>query len=192
MRYKDNLLRASKGDRAPRETPKYITLEAIRRAERELFKNVRRRAFPVEVNHPEKPVKKTSRLYKLDPILIDGLLCVRGRLRNAPVPAQSRNQIIFPREDHVTSLIIDHYHRICGQSSKEYLPLLQLKQNGCTLRRIWQLGTSCWSRVRPRIAVRGHWEGYRKSFPTREVSFGEQKSGPNQLYTRDLLTSYAC
>ena len=121
MRYKDNLLRASKGDRALRETPKYTTLEEIRRAERELFKNVQRRAFPDEVNHHEKPVKKTSRLYKLDPILIDCLLCVGGRLRNVPVPAQSRNQIILPREDHVTSLIIDHYHRICGHSGKEHV-----------------------------------------------------------------------
>ena len=32
MRYKDNLLQASKGDRAPRETPKYITLDEIRSA----------------------------------------------------------------------------------------------------------------------------------------------------------------
>ena len=53
IRYKDNLLRASKGDRVPREAPKDITLEEIRRAERELFKNVQRRAFPDEVNHPE-------------------------------------------------------------------------------------------------------------------------------------------
>ena len=46
--------------------------------------------------------------------------------------------------------------------------------------------------MRPRIAVCGHWEGYRKSFPTREVSFGEQKSGLNQLCTRDLLTGKVC
>ena len=52
MRYKDNLLRASKGDRSLRETLKYITLEGIRRAERELFKNVQHRGFPDEVNHP--------------------------------------------------------------------------------------------------------------------------------------------
>ena len=79
---------------------------------------MQRRAFPDEVNHPEKLVKKTSRIYKLDPILIDGLLCVGGRLHNAPVLAQSRNQIIRPRGDHVTSLIIDHYHRVCGHSDK--------------------------------------------------------------------------
>ena len=123
VRYKDNLLRASKGDRVPRETPKYFTLEEKRRAERELFKNVQRQAFPDKVNHPEKPLKKTSRLYKQDPILIDCLLCVDGRLRNAPVPAQSGNNywIILLRENHVTSLIIDHYHRICSHSGKKHV-----------------------------------------------------------------------
>ena len=115
MRYKDNLLQASKGDRASCETPKYITLEGMRRAEREQC-----RAFPAEVNRPEKPLKKSSRLYKLDPILIDGLLCIGGRLCNAPVPAQSRNHIL-PREDHMNSLIIDHYYRICSHSGKEHV-----------------------------------------------------------------------
>ena len=44
------------------DVPKYITLEEIKRAEREILKHVQRRAFPEEFNHPEKPVKVTSNL----------------------------------------------------------------------------------------------------------------------------------
>ena len=48
--YKDNLLQASKGDRAPQETSKYITLEEIRRAERQLFKGAVSSIFNVALN----------------------------------------------------------------------------------------------------------------------------------------------
>ena len=121
MRYRDNLLKASKNDKSKREASKNITLEEMERAEREILKHVQIRAFPVEFNHPRKEVKKSSRLYKLDPLVLNGLLCVGGRLRKASLPLESKNQIILPKEDHVTILIIDHYHRICGHSGREHV-----------------------------------------------------------------------
>ncbi|XP_078344097.1 uncharacterized protein LOC144629756 [Oculina patagonica] len=108
MRYRENLLNRSKHNKLNHDVPKYITVEEMERAEREILRHVQRRAFPEEVNHPEKPVKKKSRLYKLDPIVVDGLLCVGGRLRRASLPSESKNQIILPKEDHTTRLIIDH------------------------------------------------------------------------------------
>jgi len=68
------------------------------RAEREILKHVQKQAFPEEFNYPKKQVKKRSLLLKL------------------------------PKEDHVTKLIIDHYHGICSHFGREYvLALIQQK-----------------------------------------------------------------
>ena len=42
------------------------------RAEKEILRHVQGRAFSEELNYPMKPVKKSSRLYKLDPHVIEG------------------------------------------------------------------------------------------------------------------------
>ena len=49
----------------------------------------------------------------------DGLLRVGGRLCNASLPSESKSQIILPKDDHVTRLIIYEYHSICGHSGRE-------------------------------------------------------------------------
>jgi len=67
--YGERLLKAGKKNELSRDVPKYITLEVFKRAEREILKHVQRRAFPEELNHPKTPVKKSSCLYKLDPIV---------------------------------------------------------------------------------------------------------------------------
>ena len=121
LRYRERLLSASKNKELSCDFPKYVTLEEIEKAEREILKHVQRRAFPEEFNHPEKPLKKSSHLYKLDPILIDGLLHIDGRLRKASLPIKSKHQIIIPKEDHVTRVIIDDYHKACGHSGREHV-----------------------------------------------------------------------
>ena len=72
-----NLLNARK-NKLNRKVPKYITLEEMGRAETEILKHVQRKAFPEEFSHPEKPVKKSSRLYKLNLLVVDDLLRVGG------------------------------------------------------------------------------------------------------------------
>ena len=104
----------------------------MERAEREILKHVQKQAFPEEFNYPKKQVKKGSRLFKLDPCIINGLLCVGGRLCNATIPLETKNPIILPKEDHVTKLIIDHYHGICGHSGREYVLALIRQKNWIT------------------------------------------------------------
>ncbi|XP_078355375.1 uncharacterized protein LOC144640001 [Oculina patagonica] len=154
MRYRENLLNRSKHNKLNHDVPKYITVEEMERAEREILRHVQRRAFPEEVNHPEKPVKKKSRLYKLDPIVVDGLLCVGGRSRRASLPAESKNQIILPKEDHTTRLIIDHYHRICGHSGREHVLALArdrfwITQGSSTVKSVLAECVSCRRRQAP-------------------------------------------
>ena len=66
-------------------------------------------------------VKKNSCLWRLDPVLIDGLLRVGGRLDLASEPFDSKHQIILPKNDHVSNLLVEHYHQISGHSGKEYV-----------------------------------------------------------------------
>jgi len=68
-------------------------------------------------------LKKSSHLYKLDPIVIDGHweLHIGGRLHKASLPMESKHQIILPKEDHVTQVIIGDYHRACGHSGREHI-----------------------------------------------------------------------
>lgn len=153
LRYRENLLNTSK-KRSKYDAPKYITLTELERAEKEILKHVQGRAFPEELNYPIKTVKKSSRLYKLDPHVIDGLLCVGGRLRNAFLPSETNNQIILPKEDHVTKLIIYDYHSICGHSGREHVPALirerfWILQGSSTVKGVLLKCVSCCRRQAP-------------------------------------------
>ncbi|KAL9986303.1 hypothetical protein ACROYT_G000434 [Oculina patagonica] len=64
-------------------------------------------------------VKKSSSIVKLDPELRDGLLCVGGRLRRAPIEEEQWHPVILPKKHHVVDLIIRHYHLLSGHSGQE-------------------------------------------------------------------------
>ena len=56
-------------------------------------------------------MKSSSSLYKLDPFLdMDGILRVGGRLRRVSMTDDIKFPIILPRNTHVTSLIVKHFH----------------------------------------------------------------------------------
>ena len=44
------------------------------------------------------PIKKSSPIYKLDPKLEKGLLCVGRRLRNAPIPTETKHSLYPAKE----------------------------------------------------------------------------------------------
>ena len=55
-------------------------------------------------------VIKRSKLEKLNPILIDGVLRVGGRVERSIIPFNAKHPIILPQHHHVIDLIIRHYH----------------------------------------------------------------------------------
>ncbi|XP_068704618.1 uncharacterized protein [Montipora foliosa] len=121
FRYRNNPLKASKGDKPRNGSLMLITLEEIQRAEGEILKHVQRQSFPEETANPKKQIKKSSRLYKLDPIFVNGLLRVGGRLRNSTLSSESKNQIILPKDDRVSRSIVDHYHKARGHSGRKHV-----------------------------------------------------------------------
>lgn len=58
------------------------------------------------------PVKKSSKLYRLDPVVDDsGVLRVGGRLRRAALELEEKHLVLIPKKNHVADRIARHYHR---------------------------------------------------------------------------------
>ena len=84
----------------------------------------------------------------IDPIVIDGLLHVGGRLRKESLTMESKQQIVLPKEDHVTRLIIDNYNKACWHSGREHVlasvrQKFWITQGSSTVRRVLEKCVSC-------------------------------------------------
>ena len=66
-------------------------------------------------------VKKSGSLRSLDPILANSVLRVSGRLSLESTAFEAKHQIILPKKDHVTNLVVEYYHQISGHSGREYV-----------------------------------------------------------------------
>ena len=96
------------------------TAHLSNKAEIVIIKVVQNSAFSEEINtlmhSPEsqdKQLSGKSKLTPLDPFLDEnGLLRVGGRLQKAIQSFAQRHPIILPRNNHVTDLIIRHYHMV--------------------------------------------------------------------------------
>ncbi|XP_015754706.1 PREDICTED: uncharacterized protein LOC107334287 [Acropora digitifera] len=115
-----------------------ISVEEMHSAEIEVLKYVQRQSFSEELvclldkeSEVElkksvrascaRSVKNSSSIAKLDPVLRDGLLCVGGRLRRAPIEQEQRHPVILPKKHHVVHLIVRHCHLLSGHSGQEYV-----------------------------------------------------------------------
>ena len=103
----------------------FITLDEMENAEKAILKNVQRAAFPEEFSRlasgNDECGKRSSPLFKLDPVVRDGLLCVGGRFTPAFISSDAKHQIIMPKGSHVSNLIIDHYHKLSGHSGRKHV-----------------------------------------------------------------------
>ena len=95
---------------------KSLTAQEILSAEKRIVKYVQHVAFAEEMENvlAGKEVKSGSRLSSLYPGLMDGILCVQGRLRKAECEGVVKNPWILPSTGHVVDLIISCYHEKSG------------------------------------------------------------------------------
>ena len=103
-----------------------ITIDEIECAELEILKSVQKFHFQEELESLNKSedkryVKKSSSLRSLDPILMNDLLRVGGRLSLVSTTFGAKHQIILPKNDHVTNLIVEHYHLLSEHSGREFV-----------------------------------------------------------------------
>ena len=119
LRYRDVLL----GRRSSSGCP--LTVDELQKAQTVIVRAVQEEAFPEELKRLKnekdtttqqevktKQVKKTSKLYRLDPyIRADGVVCVGGRIRRANLPADQLHPVVLPRDGHITRLVVEHCHK---------------------------------------------------------------------------------
>ncbi|XP_071963870.1 uncharacterized protein [Antedon mediterranea] len=68
----------------------------------------------------QRALPKSSKIYKLDPILSEGVIRVGGRLQNSPINGDMKHQIILPKNHHIVKLITTYYHHLSGHSGLKY------------------------------------------------------------------------
>ncbi|XP_074649052.1 uncharacterized protein LOC141904366 [Tubulanus polymorphus] len=112
---------------------KHITVPELRAAESAIVEAVQRKVYGKEMERLEqnrttdrrkyrKFVKKTSVLRRLNPIVVNGQLRVGGRLSYSTGNEDQKHPLIHSPNEHVTKLIIRHYHRYrAGHSGRNHV-----------------------------------------------------------------------
>ncbi|MBM6549342.1 DDE-type integrase/transposase/recombinase, partial [Streptococcus dysgalactiae subsp. equisimilis] len=103
-----------------------LTPEEIQQAETDILCLVQSNAFPEEFRFlADKNLTRRSRrrtaLSRLNPVLINGLLRVGGRLSNAAIPLDMKHPIIIPKNHHVSKLIAWYYHQNEGHAGLSHV-----------------------------------------------------------------------
>ena len=134
-----------------------LTLVDLQKAEKAVLIYVQEGAFPEEIQALSNPtkdnqvpdengkrkstnnVKKSSAIYKLSPIMKDGMLRVGGRLAKAALPEETRHPIILPKKSHVSELILRNIHHYTGHSGRSHML-------ACLHRKYWVLSANAAAR----------------------------------------------
>ena len=90
-----------------------LTAEILYESQNTIFELVQKDHFSVQ-HHSLKsqtPLSKRSKILPLAPILVDNLIKVSGRIQHSNIPDQQKHQTILPAADHVTSLVVTHFHK---------------------------------------------------------------------------------
>ncbi|KAL0153188.1 hypothetical protein M9458_051515 [Cirrhinus mrigala] len=96
-----------------------LTLDELERAESELIRFTQREKYADEIATLQKnkgPVKKSSSIYKLDPVLQDGVLRVGGRLNKSAMPEETKRPVILSKDLRIATLVLQHIHEELGHS----------------------------------------------------------------------------
>ncbi|KAM9709232.1 uncharacterized protein ACNS7B_023621 [Menidia menidia] len=90
-----------------------VTVEERKKAALVLIKVAQQEAFGEELKllSQSQKLRKTHKMYELDPFLEDGVLRVGGRLRRSSASLEFKHPVILPKEGVVTHLILDHCHK---------------------------------------------------------------------------------
>ena len=102
-----------------------LTTEEMYEAECAIVKCVQNECFGEELKllqSPQKSIRRSSSLCRLDPVVIKGVISVGGRLNNAPYNSlEANHQIILPKQHHVSDLIIRYFHKRSAHFGQEYV-----------------------------------------------------------------------
>ena len=101
------------------------------RAEKAIVVFYQHQSYPEEIAKLEKTefvgkgLRRISTIYKLDPVLEDGVL--RVGLSKAAMPGDAKRPMILPEHIHVSTLILRHIHEQLGHGARNHV-LSQLQE----------------------------------------------------------------
>eukprot|EP00112_Aurelia_sp_Birch-Aquarium-sp1_P011096 Seg2340.7 transcript_id=Seg2340.7/GoldUCD/mRNA.D3Y31 product="hypothetical protein" protein_id=Seg2340.7/GoldUCD/D3Y31 len=103
----------------PNSVPKgKLTVEELKKAEHVIISCVQRNSYKEEIDtltSGKKQLQKRSSLLNLDAVVMNGLLCVGGRLKHLQTETSDmKHPVILPKQSHVVDLIIRYYHHLSG------------------------------------------------------------------------------
>ncbi|XP_064629285.1 uncharacterized protein LOC135488574 [Lineus longissimus] len=98
-----------------------ITVNDLEKARLAVVKYVQKEAYGQEIAALQKTgrVKASSQLKSLNPVIIDGVLRVGGRLSRAPLSHDAKFPMIVPRGSHLASILIYHFHAKVAHAGQE-------------------------------------------------------------------------
>ncbi|XP_027004017.2 uncharacterized protein LOC113643787 [Tachysurus fulvidraco] len=119
----------------------FVTVEERKGAAKVIINLIQQQAFSKELNIlkgdlKEATLPRSSPLFRLDPILNEGLLRVGGRLKGSTLSQELKHPIILPKDSHITKLILSHYHNQIHHQGRTQT-LMELRANG-----FWTIGGS--------------------------------------------------
>ena len=157
-RFKNYLLYRTGGIAKEEVETGELSVQEVQNAEVMIIKYLQRLHFPRELTalmSETQQRRRTSRasgkrlsdgsyvspLRKLNPMIVDGLIRVGGRLDNAEnVSYIMRHPIILPSKHHITDLVIHHYHQIGHVGVSQVLAAIRKKflilKGGSAVRRV--------------------------------------------------------
>ncbi|KAK3729294.1 hypothetical protein QZH41_002213 [Actinostola sp. cb2023] len=111
---------------------KRITVKDIKKAQMTVVSLVQGQAFPQEMKELTKAksqscekmgVSASSKIINLKPMMNEkeSVIRVSGRIAEAPITYDAMHQLILPKGHHVTTLVIQHFHKQLGHCGQEHL-----------------------------------------------------------------------
>ena len=104
-----------------------ISLEDLSKAEKAIIVFCQRQRYPDEVAHLKKVTRigkalnRQNNIYKLDPVLDEGLLRVGGRLNKSAMPDEAKRPMILPKDHHICILLLRHIHENFGHAGRNHI-----------------------------------------------------------------------
>ncbi|KAK7882611.1 hypothetical protein WMY93_028785 [Mugilogobius chulae] len=100
-----------------------LTVNDLTAAEQEIIRYCQAKAFGKELVALKlgQGIKRNSSIFKLNPVLEQGILRVGGRLSRAALPEESKRPAILNKDHHVTKLIIREVHENLAHGGRNHV-----------------------------------------------------------------------
>ena len=66
-------------------------------------------------------IKRSSHLYKLDPVMVNGTLRVGGRLSKVALPEEAKHPATLPKSSNISELVLRRVHEKVGHSGRNHM-----------------------------------------------------------------------